>query len=107
MSQTILLSIDLRLFNTKPEKREQMGILCVTACVPFVRVSLSSQIGAASERFSLLITLPSLHLSVRRPELMGLSADGQTACCQLRSVQPDNTAQCTSGLFPRNGRLDC
>lgn len=44
----------------------------------------------------LLITLQCLHLSVRQPELMELSADRQTACCQLCSVQPDNTAQCIS-----------
>ncbi|KAF3844945.1 hypothetical protein F7725_008108, partial [Dissostichus mawsoni] len=56
---------------------------------------------AGLERFSLLITLQSLHLSVLQPELMERSADGHTAGCQLCSVQSDNTAQCTSSLFPR------
>lgn len=68
---------------------------------PFVHVILSSRTGgsvsgeeAVFERFSLLITPQSLHLSVRQPELMDLSADRRTARCQLCSVQPDNTAQC-------------
>lgn len=73
---------------------------------PFVCVSLSSQTrGSVSgeeavfKRFSLLITPQSLHLSVHQPELMDLSADRQTAPCQL-CVQPDNSTQCTSSLFP-------
>ncbi|TNN55320.1 hypothetical protein EYF80_034452 [Liparis tanakae] len=51
-------------------------------------------------------SLQSLHLSVRQPELMDLSADRQTACCQLCSVQPDNAAQCTSRLFPKKDILE-
>lgn len=66
-------------------------------------ISLPSQIrGALSlaerdffECFSLLVSPQSLHLSVHQPELMDLSADRQTARCQLCSVQPDNS---NSGL---------
>lgn len=102
-NQTILLAIDLWEFNTKPEKCEQMAIL---SCVPiWDRESLISiwklLLLKGRSRFqpfflSLLITLQCLHLSVCQPELMELSADRQTACCQLCSVQPDNTAQCIS-----------
>lgn len=53
------------------------------------------------ECFSLLISPQSLHLSVHQPELMDLSADRQTARCQLCSVQPDNS---NSGLSSKNGR---
>lgn len=49
---------------------------------------------------SLLIVPQSLHLSVCQPELMDLSADRQTARCQLCSVQPDSHPQCISALFP-------
>lgn len=50
------------------------------------------------ECFSVLISPQSLHLSVHQPELMDLSADRQTAHCQLCSVQPDNS---NSSLSPK------
>ena len=78
-------------------------MFCV--CVSHLKLEVSSLAERQFERFSLLITLQSLHLSVFQPELMERSADGHTAGCQLCSVQSDNTAQCTSSLFPEDGRL--
>lgn len=101
MNQTILHSMDFGEFNTKPEKCEQMAILCATAYVPICACEhLISNWRPLLWWRSRLITLQILHLSVHQPELMDLSADRQTTCCQLCSVQLDNTRQCTSGLFP-------
>lgn len=56
--------------------------------------------------FSLLITLQSLHLSVHQTELMDLSADRQTARCQLCSVLSDNALH-VSSLKLTAQLLDC
>lgn len=89
------------------------GFKCRCLRFPCARVrgSVSGEEGSKFFRtLPLLLVLQSLHLSVGQPKLMDLSADRQTARCQLCSAWPDYETQLISSPSTPKidaGQLDC
>lgn len=89
------------------------GLKCRCLRFPCARVrgSVSGEEGNKFFRALPLLLVPhSLHLSIGQPELMDLSADRQTARCQLCSARPDYETQLISSpSTPKidGGQLDC